>query len=212
MNLIKTKNLIVDLLAYIKADYDTNPIDLQTWLYDLLGDQVDGTYNFYEQAKDVFLRGDSSPKNITVRLEMPKDITNLPCIVVREPARTKGLGNTIGRICGDIVEVDSADQRQVVLDHKRYSFEIMCVSANVLESVMISEVVYSLLMAYYSALSDDYTNVEIQLKEIMAETNLIPTPIIMRNIILDLDIYNGIPAIPLDSLISKIKFNPANIL
>lgn len=80
-------------------------------------------------------------------LEFPKDVQMCPVIVLREPSRDNG-DNAIGRETG--VEMPQVVQRPSssrfeFLDGKAFNFEVICVSVNMIESILLSEVIYSFL-------------------------------------------------------------------
>ena len=83
----RIKQIVDGLLQYIQYDYESVP-EHETFLYHMFYGTRDGSFDFYEQAKKLFLRTNTSPRKIQVKMEYPKDKSHLPCIIVREPGRS----------------------------------------------------------------------------------------------------------------------------
>lgn len=104
IEIIRVKQLILNLLEYIPKDLENHKNDEEnTFLYRLLYGMKDGNFDFYQQAKSLFTRSSTNPRKIEVRLEFPKDKTGLPCYVIREPGKTKGPANSIGKLNGEFI-------------------------------------------------------------------------------------------------------------
>lgn len=206
LDIIRVKNLVRALLDYVKSDY-RNHEESETWLYKVLYGNRDGDYDFYQQGREIFLRGDRDPHNLSVQLELPKDISNFPCIVVREPSRMNNNSqNTIGKLTGSVY--GESVQRGEVIDAKSFKYELMCISDNVLTSILISEVLYSLLLGAFNQLGGEYNNVSFDMKELISENNLVPYPIIFRSISLSIDSHYTVPTIDSSDFATKVFFEP----
>lgn len=72
--IVHIKKMVEALLGIIRKDSQQDD-QTNTFLYKIFNDSTDGTFNFYEQAKSLFLRGDDSPRNVKVGYELPKDKT-----------------------------------------------------------------------------------------------------------------------------------------
>lgn len=209
IEIVRIKDFVKQLLEYIPNDIQNHEQDEEnSFLYRMFYGCQDGNFDFYTQAKSLFTRNDSNPKKIEVRMEFPKDKTSLPCYVIREPGKDKGYANSIGKMTGVIYPGESWEIR----DNRHYTFEIMCLSDNFLESIIMSESLYALFLAGYNVLSTIYTSIEFTNTEVITETNLIPLPIFIRSLRLDLssDSYIG-SLVDQQLLASTLKFEDAGL-
>lgn len=217
MEIIRIKQILEAGLEYIKND-SLSATDLnsekETWLYQLLNGIKDGSYDFYNQAKKIFLRDDKDPKKLRVSLEFPRDVQMCPLIVLREPSRDNG-DNSIGRESGltfpEIIQ-KPLNSRFEFLDGKSFNFEIICVSINMIESILISEVIYSFFVGAYNTLAQNYTSISFGMKELMVNNQVIPFPVFLRSINLILKTQYSIPSIEKQVFLNKVEFDWPNIV
>lgn len=64
----------------------------------------------------------------------------------------------------------------ILRDSRNYEFEVMCVSDNFLESILMSEILYSLLLGSYNILSQSFQSISFSMKEVMINADVIPLP------------------------------------
>lgn len=205
LQIVKIKKILEDLLEYVHQDYANHQDDeTQTFLYKVLNGTQDGNYDFYQQGKKLFLRTQENPNNLKVTYEYPKDRNSIPVYVIREPAKIEGPANTIGKI-----EQFIGNYPQY-RDNRRFNFEIMCFSMNMMESILMSEVMYALLLGAYDILANQFILVEYSMKELMMENNIMPTPIFIRSIGLDLVDDEISPGLVDSVLLGKIIFGKVN--
>lgn len=204
LQIVKIKKIVESCLEYIQVDFESKQDEKDSFLYKILGDTQDGSYNYYEQAKNIFLRKETNPNNIKVVLEYPKDRTGLPCYVIREPGKRGGIANSIGKIEHFMGGVP------IYRDTRQYGLEIMCFSINMNESILMSEVLYALLLGSWDVLASQFLKIEFTMKELMMENNLMPTPIFIRSIGLDLSSEEEVPGLVDGSLLGKIIFGKVN--
>lgn len=190
IEIVRIKDFANQLLEYIPNDIKNHEQDEEnTFLYRMFYGCKDGNFDFYKQAKSLFLRDQTNPRKIEVRMEFPKDKTSLPCYVIREPGKDKGPANTIGKMTGVMYPGESWEIR----DNRHFTFEIMCLSDNFLESIIMSETLYALFLAGYNVLANTYTSIELSNSEVIPQLDLMPLPIFIRSLRLDLsvDFYIG---------------------
>lgn len=191
-------------LEYVQTDFESKTDEKDSFLYKVLGDTQDGSFNYYEQAKNIFLRKETNPNNIKVALEYPKDKTGLPAYIIREPGKTGGIANSIGKIESFMGGVP------MYRDTRQYGLEIMCFSVNMNESILMSEILYALLLGSWDTLASQFLKIEFTMKELMMQNNLMPTPIFIRSIGLDLSSEEIVPGLVDTSLLGKIIFGKVN--
>lgn len=204
LQIVKIKKIVESCLEYVQTDFESKNNEKDSFLYKVLGDTQDGSYNFYEQAKNLFLRKETNPNNIKVLLEYPKDRAGLPSYVIREPGKTGGIANSIGKIESFMGGVP------MYRDTRQYGLEIMCFSVNMNESILMSEILYALLLGSWDTLASQFLKIEFTMKELMMQNNLMPTPIFIRSIGLDLSSEEIVPGLVDTSLLGKIIFGKVN--
>lgn len=207
LQITRIKEIVTRLLVYVQEDYKNSPEE-ETFLYRILHGVKDGNYDFYEQGKKLFLRDDLNPRNLRVLLEFPKDRTNLPAYVVREPSKRPSAFNSIGKLTGQYDETGS----MIVRDSRSYTFEVMCISDNFLESILMSEILYALLLGSYNLLAQSFLTINYSMQEVMMNTEVIPLPIFVRNIGIDLTSDEYVPTIDKSPLLNKICFADAGLM
>lgn len=204
LQIVKIKKIIESCLEYVQTDFESKKNEKDSFLYKVLGGTQDGSYNFYEQAKNLFLRKETNPNNIKVLLEYPKDRAGLPSYVIREPGKKSGIANSIGKIESFMGGVP------MYRDTRQYGLEIMCFSVNMNESILMSEILYALLLGSWDLLASQFLKIEFSMKELMMQNNLMPTPIFIRSIGLDLSSEEIVPGLVDTSLLGKIIFGKVN--
>ena len=182
----KIKKMVEALLDYVQKDFQAMP-ENQTFLYDMFYGYRDGDFDFYEQAKKIFLRTNDSPRKITVSMEYPKDRNHIPCIVIREPERSTPIPEGLGGF-GEPPEddyVNGITGRQGYRKPQSSSVNIMCFTDNVLESILVAEVLYNLLLGARNTFEEEFYGFDFHMSELIAENQVFPQPMIIKNIVID---------------------------
>lgn len=207
LQITQIKAIITRLLIFIQEDYKNNTEE-NTFLYKTFYGVKDGNFDFYEQGKKLFLRNDSNPRNLRVLLEFPKDKTKTPAYVVREPSKRTSEFNSIGKLTGQFDHTG----KMILRDSRNYEFEVMCVSDNFLESILMSEILYSLLLGSYNILSQSFQSISFSMKEVMINADVIPLPFFLRSIGLNLTSDEHVPTIEEMPLLKKVLFADAGLM
>ena len=87
----------------------------------------------------------------------------------------------------------------------------MCLSANMFESVILSEVLYALLVASYDMLASQYETINFSIRELMAESEIMPMPFFIKSVSLSVSMNNIIPGLYKEELLSKVLFEDAGL-
>jgi hypothetical protein len=148
--IIKLKKIVDALIEYVRDDYESKypSREDETFLHQALHGTSDADYDFYVQAKEIFLRTSTSPRKIKTGLMFPRQVQGTPHIHVREPAKQNGPFNSLGNNFGGDLVIGADDALYTeYFDSKRSAFEIVITSDNPMESILVSEVIYSLLLA-----------------------------------------------------------------
>lgn len=207
LQITQIKAIITRLLIFVQEDYKNNTEE-DTFLYKTFYGVKDGNFDFYEQGKKLFLRNDSNPRNLRVLLEFPKDKTKTPAYVVREPSKRTSEFNSIGKLTGQFDHTG----KMILRDSRNYEFEVMCVSDNFLESILMSEILYSLLLGSYNVLSQSFQSISFSMKEVMINADVIPLPFFLRSIGLNLTSDEHVPTIEEMPLLKKVLFADAGLM
>lgn len=207
LQITQIKAIVTRLLIFIQEDYKNN-VEEDTFLYKTFYGVKDGNFDFYEQGKKLFLRNDSNPRNLRVLLEFPKDKTKIPAYVVREPSKRTSEFNSIGKLTGQFDHTG----KMILRDSRNYEFEVMCVSDNFLESILMSEILYSLLLGSYNILSQSFQSISFSMKEVMINADVIPLPFFLRSIGLNLTSDEHVPTIEEMPLLKKVLFADAGLM
>lgn len=207
LQIAQIKSIITRLLLFVQEDYKNNKEE-DTFLYKTFYGVKDGNFDFYEQGKKLFLRSDANPRNLRVLLEFPKDKTKTPAYVVREPSKRTSEFNSIGKLTGQFDHTG----KMILRDSRNYEFEIMCVSDNFLESILMSEILYALLLGSYNILSQSFQSISFSMKEVMINADVIPLPFFLRSIGLNLTSDEHVPTIEEMPLLKKVLFADAGLM
>lgn len=207
LQITQIKAIITRLLIFVQEDYKNNAEE-NTFLHKTFYGVKDGNFDFYEQGKKLFLRNDSNPRNLRVLLEFPKDKTKTPAYVVREPSKRTSEFNSIGKLTGQFDHTG----KMILRDSRNYEFEVMCVSDNFLESILMSEILYSLLLGSYNILSQSFQSISFSMKEVMINADVIPLPFFLRSIGLNLTSDEHVPTIEEMPLLKKVLFADAGLM
>lgn len=213
IQLVKLKKVVDSLLEYVKRDWDSANAggdEQNSFLYKVLEGASDDGFDFYSEAKSLFLRTDNSPRKINTRIIFSKDIAQTPTITIREPARLPGSFNSIGRDTGSSfgVATDPTRYENEYRYAKRGEFEIMITASNQLQVIIISDVIYSLLLAGTETLNHtlDFVLHSLSLKELIANNELVPYPLYIRTITISTESEDVVPSIQRNELIEAINF------
>lgn len=213
IQLIILKKIVDSLIEYIRADYNNNVISgtpQESFLARALDDPryVDADYNLFEQAKAIFLRGQTSSRNVKTGLMFPKDVKPTPHIHVREPSKVNGDFNSIGGGLGSGSSFNT-DGRLIeeYRDTKRASYEIVVTSDNPLDTILIAEVMYSLLLSAHDTMNSLFATHNYSMRELIMNNNVRTPHLYVRAISIDVRIENNIPALADKTLLGKVVFN-----
>lgn len=184
----RAKQILDGLLAYVQYDFDSVP-ETETLLYHMFFGTKDGSFDFYEQAKTIFLRGNQSPRKIQTSLEFPMDKNHLPCIVVREPGRGEGEMRPFGGFGEAALDEFGNDpyRREGFSQSNRSSIQYLCFGGSTLESVLIGEVLFTLLVGARNTLEQEFIKFDFNAQDLIMENKLFPTPILMKTITIDVE-------------------------
>lgn len=212
IGIIKIKKLVDTLIAYVKEDYEAHcPSNTPESFIERCFDEFDedGGVIYSETAKDIFFRDQSTNRKLETRLMFDRDRALLPTIHVREPAKSKGAQDGVGNMGEDFfINGDTTYQHE-----RRRSFnsqfELMITSGNRHEVIIIEEVIVGLLLSIQDtiALNTPFYLFELSVRELMANNELIPTPLFIKSIMLNVGYDKIYPDITEMDKINRIVFS-----
>lgn len=175
--LILLKKLYDEALNKIRADlayYVTQADEENSWLYRVFGDnEIDG-YNFYTQAKSILLRGDKDPKKIQTRLLFNPSKSNAPVIYFNEPSEDSGSQDWIGVNRDDLFFTSNTSFSERLGRSYRSVYEIVVMSNNNTETIMIYNLLKALTISLKSSLSHHFNTYSISGRQLMDMSTLQP--------------------------------------
>lgn len=209
----RIKGLVMGLIDYIQRDYNSGIPETQTFLYQMFWGVRDGSFDFYEQARKMFLRTNDNPRKVAVTLEYPKDKVSLPCIVVREPSKQPPQNSPFGGI-GDSDSSFGVPgyQREAFTAFNESRVNLMCFSDNPMESLLMGEVLYALLQGARNTFEQEFTNFSISTSELVAENNLFPLPIIIKTVTISVTENEDYASLIRQDMISCVKFDAPTVI
>ena len=210
---VRLKSILDGLIEYVRSDFESRTDESDTFLYKVLeGNRTDG-YDFYEEGKNIFLRTSTSSRKIETRLMFTKDIAPTPTVHVREPTRVKGVYNSIGGIVGPRINLPDDGFTDEYRDTKKANYEFVITSDNPLETILIAEVIYTLLLGAWETLQTQIFDLfDFGLKELVANNELVPYPLYIKSVEITVQFQNTVPGIQLQTLCDAINFADATIV
>ena len=216
--IIKIKKITESLLLLVKKNFDDLKAlnrEEESLLYQIIFGNESDTYDFYEQAQDVFLRKPTSPKRIEVNLQFNKSQNPIPNIWIREPAKTNGSYNHIGgamdystqfsHINPDTLETENTYQEQL-RDTKRATYELVITSDNYLTTLMIGEVLYSLFLGAQDTLNEAFGLFSYSMKEMILNNESVPYGLYAKVISIETQFENIVPRISQEEVVESFNF------
>ncbi len=212
--IVKLKAILDGMIEFIRADYEekvATTTEEDSLLYIILEGNSEDGYDFFTEAKNIFLRDSTSPRKISTRLMFSKDVAPTPTIHVREPSAVKGTYNSIGSLnATTYIYEDSASGEY--RDTKKSMFEYVITSDNPLDTILISEVIYSVMLSGYETFSTQlFETFDFQMKELIANQNVIPYPLFIKSIEMVAQFENTVKGINTQQFCQSLSFAAAQI-
>ena len=137
--LLKVKKIIEAAIVYIEQDYNNAINKQETFLYRVLGNESLDDYNFFNQAKEVFLRGKNSSRKLGVKIAFDRTFTNVPNLILRIPSERSTNHNSIGvgYDGSEFYENEDGSTTDKLFYVNQSTFEILITGANENECLMI---------------------------------------------------------------------------
>lgn len=178
-------NLLNGLMKEIKDNYVNTQDKTKTHLYRFWGGLKDGKYDYYENAVNLFARGEENPRHVKTSLAFNRELAKMPTIHVTMPQDQTG-ENSIG--VQENWEKDIIDQGQgVVLPSHERRFDantfLICTSDNNREVLLMYHTLRAMIISAWNSLEvSGIQNIKLSGQEVRMDSELVPPHIFMRGI------------------------------
>ena len=223
IGIIRIKKLVDALLDYVQADYQDKqilqagvvPPATTNYLAESFlarcfdDDDVVEDISYRDTAVEIFTRTKLDSRKVETRLMFDPDRASLPTIHVREPAKGRGKQDGIGNM-GEDYYMDSdggySSERRRSFESQ---FELMITSMNRHEVIIMEEVMLALLIGAQDSLAaqDPFYQISFNVKELIANNELIPNPLFIKSIGLNVAYDKTYPDISRSDILNKIMFD-----
>lgn len=217
IGILKVKKLIDSLLIFVKQDYEdklANNISDESFLIRCFdSEDIADDISYKDLAVEIFTRGDQESRKVETRLMYDRERASLPTIHVREPAKGKGKQDSIGYIDEDLFINSDLSYNQVRRRSFDSNFELLITSFNRHEVLIMEEVILALLIGAQDtlALASPFYQFSFNIKELMANNELVPDILFIKSIGLNVSYNKTYPDISNNNMLNSILFK-ANIL
>jgi hypothetical protein len=205
--IIYMKTVIESLINLVGTDISdniANGTENQSFLYKVWNNITDDKFDFYSEAKGIFSRSKYSPNKLNVSLQYNKNLNAIPNIWLREPARRSGNYNSIGSVGeGEIIGGEFQPEYR---DTKASTYELVVSSNNTLSTILVCETLYQVMLGAHDTLSDIFPQFSFSMKELMANNEITPVPVIMKSIEISTQMEVVAPSIMREQIVNAINF------
>lgn len=222
IGIIRVKKLVDALLDYVKTDYEEK-VALQTEDEDHISesflmrcfddDDVTEDVSYKRLAAEIFTRSKLDSRKVETRLLFDRDRATLPTIHVREPSKSKGKQDGIGYISEDVFVNLDGSYNQINRRSFDSQYELMITSMNRHEVLIMEEVLLGLLIGAQDSFTsqEPFYQMSFNVKELIANNELIPNPLYIKSIGLNVSYDKKFPDISNSETLNRILFEQ-NIL
>lgn len=205
---IKILEIIETSLKVIETNYNETLDKEKTLLYRIFGLNQTGKYNFYEQAKDIFLRDNNHPRKIETRMMFDAQRANLPTIHISMPSESNG---------EDGIGVDEGYQESIVDNEnktitKTYTrvfdaqYNAIITSDNSLEVLCIYHLLKSTLIGIFDNIEfQGIRNPKLSGQDLQINSDIVPPHIFTRGIGIHCFYEQTVPSLQKEDFIKGFK-------
>lgn len=198
---IKILEIIEVALKTAELDFRAQTDETKSLLYRIFGTNQVGKFNFFEEAKDLFLRGDDHPRKIETRMMFDAQRASLPTIHISMPSDSPG-ADGIGVDQGyqeDIVDESDPDNKYVIPVYTRMfdaQYNAIITSDNTLEVLLTYHLLRSMLIAIFDQIEfAGIRNPKLSGQDLQIQGDLIPPTVFARGIGISCSYETTVPSI-----------------
>lgn len=213
-------NAIEKGLAFVRKDYEEAVAtggESRSYLHRVLGGNKIGRYDYFTEAKHVFLAEIDDPRRLTVDLMYNMDVSKIPTIYIALAAEQSGQ-NGIGIDEGHAVELEYTNTNGVVeytsvfTRRQSTNYTVMITSDNSNEVVMIYHFLRTLLISLTDHLSlSGIENITLGGQDLQLSSDLIPKNLFMRALTVKVEYDVHAPNVRSYEALNDMFFNGQNI-
>lgn len=199
----------VDFLSPVIRDQSSEAFLLRCFDTEDIVDEID----YKLLAIEIFTRTEEESRKIDSRLMFDVDRAPFPTVHVREPAKGKGKTDAIGYMSDELYENVDGSYNETRRRSFQSQYELMVTSVNRHEVIIMEEVLLAALIGVQDtlALSNPFYTFEFGVKELIANNELIPNPLFIKAITLNVGYNKTYPDLSENQMLNRILFTQ-NIL
>lgn len=175
--IILLKSIVDEALLKVRSDllfHIQENTEEESWLYRVFGEnQIDG-YNFYTQCKSILLRGEKDPRKIQTKLLFSPVKSNSPVIYFNEPSESPGSEDYLGINLNEDPYIGTSNFVDKLGRSFKSSYEIVIVSMNNTETIMLYNLIKAILISLKSTLSHYFYTYQFSGQQLMDMSTLSP--------------------------------------
>lgn len=194
-------------LKFIRTDFNNVQDETDSYLYQLLEGVSMERYNYFKQAKAVFLCEEDNPRKLNVDFMYNMNVDKVPSIYVALSSEQNGQ-NGLGLDQGYMEPIEKEDGSvDVFTRRENTSYSIMITSDNSNEVVMIYHIVRALLLSLTIHLNlKGLENISIGGQDLQLRADLVPKNLFMRALNVSLQYEFSTPDLTNNPIIKDLFF------
>ncbi len=201
-------------LKFIKAEYEASAAPEESFLYKLCHGAGFQKYDYWEQAKAVFLKSGPNPRELEVDLMFNRKRDHFPSIHIVTPSDSpaqNGLGMDQG-YQDDVVKnvngvTGSTTVRSVFVRRYRGIYDIVINSDNSNEAIMIFHIVRALLTSlFFHFEANGLENISFSGNDLTPYAELIPNPSFLRIVRMTVEYETGTMSFETSKIVADTVF------
>lgn len=206
--IIRLKKVLDGLLNLLIANQASISIPTdEKFLYRLFYGNVVGKYDCYTQAAALISRDQDEDRRLETRMVFDPSRAQMPTIHIHIPADNQGRINSSGLGIGSTPYLNDDDTI-----NQKYSrsfigqYDLIITSINPLETLIIYEILMSLLIAGKDTLDYYFASYNFAGKDLLPNNDIMPPNVFMKAVTMKIDYNRNIPSLITDQTIETITF------
>lgn len=205
---VKILEIIDIAIKTVEIDYYSTIDTKSTLLYKIFGGNKIGKFDFFEQAKDIFLRSVDHPRKIATRMLFDTSRAGLPTIHVTMPAEnasSDGIGIDEGYVDS---ELDTVHKKVITTYTRGFDTTYNCIitSDNATEVLCIYHLLKSMLISIFDTIEfSGIRNVKLSGQDLQINSELVPINLYSRGIGISCLYEQSVPKVQKDDLIKSVE-------
>lgn len=192
---IKLKKLIEGILASIKLNFESATDPQDTLLYFLFNGLKEGHYDYYIEAKNLFLREVTHAKKIQTYLAFNRNPSNVPSIYISLPGeQSENNGIGIDQGYPDYFTLQDGNKQPTYNRMFGAQYNLIITSENVLEVILIYHTLRAVLISTMDTLEmSGLRNIRYTGQDININTELVPPHLFIKSLGISFDYEVDVP-------------------